>query len=66
MANLLKKVLEKVLRIRGISMPQGENDPMHGRYSQAIKLITREKWEKDTNLPVKYWNVLQNLPEVSK
>lgn len=64
-ANLLRKSLEKVMAIRGIDMPQGENDPKHGRYAQAAKLLKRESWESDTNLPVKYWKALQDLPAVS-
>lgn len=49
---------------RGIDMPQGENDPKHGRYAQAAKIIKRESWESDRNLPVKYWKALQDLAAV--
>ena len=64
-ANLLRKAVEKVMAIRGIDMPQGENDPKHSRYAQAVRLIKCDGWEDDTNLPVKYWKILQQLPRVS-
>ena len=65
MVNLLRKLLEKVLSLRQIDMPEGDNDPMHGRYAQAVKLVAKDKWEQDTKLPIKYWKILQDLPKVS-
>ena len=64
-ANMLTKLLEKVMKIRGIEMPKGDNDPKQSRYAQAVQLVSREKWERDTKLSIKYWRVLQELLQVS-
>ena len=65
-ANLLRKATEKVMAIRGIDMPQGENDPKHSRYAQAVRLIKCDRWEDDTkSASEECWKMLQQLPRVS-
>ena len=67
--NLLVKTTEKVLAIRGIDTPHVDDDdeigPTYDQYAQAVRLIKRDNWESDTNLPIKYWKIMQHLPKVS-